>query len=260
MGPDEPAPEDLTPPDMDELFAPVRPADAFGVVLSEAHDVLAQLREPIDAELWGSDVIGALTQSALTQSALTQSALTRSAPGALTGALVPAAEQTGTVESLALLRIFGAVGDKDLRTAAAEAADRLAASGVPDPDWAAVVGAPDPGECWHYADTSGRLESVTITFTYPGAAHALSVLIDHGRGGKIKDVWVADAAGLLRKTREAAAADSLIIFEPLDISQARFKLQRALSAGECPQEPDQEDDITAHRALLAARLDMLSEE
>jgi hypothetical protein len=242
-------PEDPTDLDIDQLFAPVSPADAYGVVLSEAHDVLAQVREPVDAELWGSDMIGALTQSARDVPSVMET---------LTKALVPAAEEAGTAESLALMRIFGAVGDGGLRAAAVEAAGRLAASGIPDPDWADVVGSPEPGACWHYGDTGGRQESVTMTFAYPGATHALSVLIDHGRGGKIKDIWVADATGLLDKTREAADAE-LIIFEPLEVAQARFKLQRAVSAGECPQEPDQEDDVAAHRALLAARLELVSE-
>ena len=236
-------------PDIEELFAPVRPADAFGVVLSEARDVLAQVREPIDAELWGSDIIGALTQSASDMPSVME---------ALVTGLVPAAEKSGTAESLALLRIFGAVGDATLRIAATEAADRLSAKGIPAPGWADVVGAPDPGECWHYGDTGGRQESVTMTFSYSGAAHALSVLLDHGHGGKIKDIWVADATGLLAKTRETAASDSLILFEPLEVAQARFTLERAMSAGECPQEPDQEADVTAHRALLAARLDLVS--
>lgn len=236
-------------PDIEELFAPVRPADAFGVVLSEAHDVLSQIHEPIDAELWGSDIIGALTQSASD---------TRSVMESLTGALVPAAEESGTAESLALLRIFGAVGDAGLRAAATAAADRLTARGVPAPGWASVVGAPEPGDCWHYGDTGGRQESVTMTFVYPGATHALSVLIDHGKGGKIKDIWVGDAAGLLDKTRVTARADPLILFEPLELGRARFTLERAVSAGECPQEPDQEDDVAAHRALLAARLDLVS--
>ena len=47
-------------PDIAELFAPLRPAQAFDVVLNEARQVLSHVRQPIDAELWGSDMIGAL--------------------------------------------------------------------------------------------------------------------------------------------------------------------------------------------------------
>ena len=47
-------------PDIAALFAPLRPAQAADVVLSEARQVLARVSQPIDAELWGSDMIGAL--------------------------------------------------------------------------------------------------------------------------------------------------------------------------------------------------------
>jgi hypothetical protein len=175
---------------------------------------------------------------------------------ALTLTLVPAAEEKSTPDSLALLRIFGVVGDARLRAAARAAADRVAAGGVADAKWAAVIGSPETRDCWHYADTGGRQESVTMTFSYPdGAIHAFSVLIDHYRGGKIKDIWVGDATGLVGKTEEAADADPLVVFEPLTAEDALARLRKAAKAGECPQDPDQRDAVSAHRALLAARLE-----
>jgi hypothetical protein len=225
---------DPSDPDIEELFAPVRPADTFGVLLSEAREVLTHVRVPVDAELWGSDMIGALCGSANDLPSVMST---------LTLTLVPAAEATGNPESLALLRIFGAVGDARLRVA--------------DPEWAAAIGSPEIGDCWHFADTGGRQESVTVTFRYPGdAVHAFSVLIDHSRGGKIKDIWVGDADGLLDKTREAADADPLVAFEPLTPEDALARLRKAAKAGECPQDPDQRDAVAAHRALLAARLEL----
>ncbi len=236
-------------PDIERLFAPIEPSQAFGVVLSEAQQVLSHIREPVDAELWGSDMIGALSGGAAGM------------PGvmtALTTSLVPAAERTATPEALALLRIFGAIGSPELRDAAAAAADRVAALGVADPDWAAVIGSPEVGKCWHYGDVGGRQESVTMSFAYGGSEHALSVLIDHGRGGRIRDVWVGDAAGLLDRTWLAAEDDPLIVFETIGAADARERLERAVSAGECPEKPDEADDLAAHRALLHARLRFLA--
>ena len=233
-----------------ELFAPIEPAKAFGVVLREAQDVLSHIHGPVDAELWGSDMIGALTSDAA------------GAPDVmtvLTTAIVPAAEESGTPESLALLRIFGAIGSAELRAAATEAADRVVAAGVPDPGWAAMIGAPAVGKCWHYGDVGGRQESVTATFAYGEDEHALSVLIDHGQGGGLKDVWVGDADGLLDKTWLAAEADPLVVFETIDAANARERLEQAISAGEHPDKPDQADDLTAHRALLHARVRLLAE-
>ena len=236
--------------DIAELFAPIEPSKAFGVVLREAQDVLCHIHGPVDAELWGSDMIGALASGA---------AGAPEVMAVLATAIVPAAEESGTPEALALLRIFGAIGSAELRSAAAEAAGRVVAAGVPDPSWAAMIGAPAVGECWHYSDIGGRQESVTATFAYGDAQHALSVLIDHGNGGGLKDVWVGDADGLLDKTWLAAEADPLVVFEIIDPANAGERLEQAISAGEHPDKPDQADDLTAHRALLHARVRLLAE-
>jgi hypothetical protein len=235
-------------PDIAALFAPLRPAQASDVVLREAREVLAHLRKPIDAELWGSDIIGALSSDSASADVMAE----------LTASLVPAAEESATPESLALLRILGAIGSPALRAAAAEAAERLIETGVTDPDWAAAIGSPTVGRCWHYGDVGGRQESITVSFGYGDAEHALSVLIDHGQGGKIKDAWVDDAEGLLDKTWMAAENDPLIVFEPIDPADARTRLENAVAAGECPGKPDEVDDLTAHRALLRARVRYLS--
>jgi hypothetical protein len=134
----------------------------------------------------------------------------------------------------------------------------VTARGVPDPAWAAAIGAPEVGRCWHYSDSGGRLESITLSFGYGAAEHALSVLVDHGKGGAVKDAWVDDAAGLLDKTWLAADGDPLVVFAELEPADARQRLARAVAAGECPGKPDEADDLTAHRALLHARLRYLA--
>jgi hypothetical protein len=80
------------------------------------------------------------------------------------------------------------------------------------------------------------------------------VLIDHGHGGKIKDAWVAKGDDQRIATELAAGSDPLVVFEMLDAADARRRLEQAMTAGECPEQPDQADDIAAHRALLRARL------
>lgn len=236
-------------PDIDELFAPLRPAQASDVVLSEARQILSHVRQPIDAELWGSDMIGALGGTRVASADVMRE---------LANSLVPAVETKATPEALGLLRVLGAIGSPELSAVATEAAERVVAQGVPDPDWAATVGSPAIGKCWHYSDVGGRQESVTVTFGYGSSEHALSVLIDHGLGGKIKDAWVDDAEGLLDKTWLAAENDPLIVFEPIEPANAGERLAKAIAAGECPGKPDESDDLTAHRALLHARVRYLT--
>jgi hypothetical protein len=97
-----------------------------------------------------------------------------------------------------------------------------------------------------------------MTFAYGDRQHAVSVLIDHGRGGRIRDTWVTKGAGLRGDTEQEAARDPLVVFEVIDAPVARLRLERAIRAGECPEQPDQVDDVVAHRALLRARLDLLA--
>jgi hypothetical protein len=236
-------------PDVASLFAPVAVEETFDGVLTEARQVLGGLDDPVDAELWGSDLIGALAASAAGQSSLMNT---------LTGSLVPAAETASTPGALALLRVLAAVGSPALRAAAGQAAARLREHDVADPAWAGVIGAPRVGECWHYADVGGRQESLTVSFAYGDRQHAISVLIDHGRGGKIRDTWVTKGAGLRDDTEREAGRDPRVVFEMIDAVTATLRLERAISAGECPEQPDQVDDVVAHRALLRARLDLLA--
>jgi hypothetical protein len=233
--------------DVDDLFAPVDIADAVAGVLEEARAALVHIDDPVDAELWGSDVIGAMSSAGEPE-----------AMAAILTTLVPAAERDLSPEALAMLRIFAAIGSDDLREAAGAAATRVAATDVADAPWAEQIGSPEVQACWHYADVGGRQESLTLTFAYGEKEHSVSVLIDHGHGGKIKDVWVAKGPNLLLATELAAGSDPLVEFEMLDAAQARERLKQALAAGECPELPDQVDDITAHRALLRARLDQLT--
>jgi hypothetical protein len=238
-------------PDIAELFAPLRPAQASDVVLNEARQVLAHLRQPIDAELWGSDMIGAL-------SGHSSGGIDAEVMAELVTSLVPAAEKEATPQALVLLRVLAAIGTAELKAAAAAAAARVSALGVADPEWAGTLGSPTIGKCWHYSDVGGRQESVTVSFGYGAAEHALSVLIDHGKGGKIKDAWVDNAEGLLDKTWLAIENDPLIVFEQIEPADAGDRLTKAVAAGECPSKPDEADDLAGHRALLHARVHYLA--
>lgn len=238
-------------PDISALFAPVDISTAVLGVLGEARIALSGIDDPVDAELWGSDVLGALSSAAGSESA---------ANTALADVLIPAATQVEPPErptSLAVLRVLAAIGDPALRTAAERAATRLSQLGALEPPWAAAIGSPRVAECWHYADTHGNQESVTLAFGYGGREHAISVLIDHAHGGKVKDVWLTKGDDRLLATELAAGSDPRVEFGLLDPRQAADRIRQALATGERPEERDQADDITAHRALLRVRLERL---
>jgi hypothetical protein len=228
--------------DLDAVFGASSPGEAFAAVLTEARMVLGEFSGPLDAELWGSDILAALGG-------------TRSDAAMAT---VPAAEATDTVEALAILRVFAAVGWPELRSAAAQAADRLAARGLDEPPWEARIGTPAVGDCWRYGDDRGLQEAVTMSFSYGAEHHVVSLLLDHGFGGGIKDVWVGDAGDVLARTRAMADQDPTMVFEMISPADARVRALRAIAAGECPSQPDEIGNVSSTRAILRARVALLA--
>ena len=213
--------------------------------------VLGEFSSPLDAELWGSDILAAL--GGPRSDAAT--------------AIVPAAEATGGAEALAVLRVIAAVGWPEVRSTATQAADRLAAQGIEaqgieaqgieEPPWAAQMGAPTVGECWRYGDERGLQEAVTMSFGYGAEWHVVSLLLDHGYGGGIKDIWVGDAGDVLARTRAMADQDPTMVFEMISPADARAKALRAIAAGECPSQPDEIGNVSSTRAILRARVAIL---
>jgi hypothetical protein len=238
----EPVTPEFDDPDVEALFASAPRADVVAAVLTEAHMVLAEIAGPLDAELWGSDVIAALGSA-----------------GDLAGALVPAAEKSATTEALAVLRVLAAVGSPGLAAAASAAAARLAEQGVAEPEWAQDVGAPVAGECWRYGDELGQAEAVTMSFGYGSRGHVVSALVDYSRGGGIRNVWVGDTNDALGWTRDASREDPTVIFEMISQAEARSRMEEALAAQECPIEPDEAGNVASCRALLRARVALLSQ-
>jgi hypothetical protein len=232
--------------DLDAVFGSSSPAETFAAVLTEARMVLGEIGSPLDAELWGSDILAALGGP----------------KGNAAIAIVPAAEATGTAEALAILRVMAAVGWPELRSAATQAADRMAAPGLEapgldEPPWGAVMGAPTVGECWRYGDDRGLQEAVTMSFGYEAELHVVSLLLDHGCGGGIKDVWVGDAGDVLERTRAMADQDPAMIFEMISPADARVRALRAIAAGECPSQPGEIGNVSSTRAILRTRVALL---
>jgi hypothetical protein len=237
---EEPLGPEFDDPELDAVFAKASPADTITAVLTEARLVLAEVVEPLNAELWGSDILGALGSGDNHADAIAE-----------------AAERSGTPEAMAALCALGAVGQDKLRAAASEAADQLAALGINRPAWAETIGKPSPALCWSYGDALGEQEVVTMSFRYGGAEHVVSVLLDHAQGGGIKNVWIGDSGDLLDRTKKLSQEDPGMRFTMITQSDARARMDRAIAAGECPQSPDETARVASTRALLGSRVALL---
>jgi len=58
--PDEPLGSGFGDSELEAVFATASPADTLAAVLTEARMVLAEVDSPLDAELWGSDIVAAI--------------------------------------------------------------------------------------------------------------------------------------------------------------------------------------------------------
>ena len=244
-------PETAAPPVSDESAnsADALPENLVQLLFRQAADLVDE-DDPIQAELWCSDVLGAVW------------AATDGDPAAeetFVDAWIAAAaadEQPAALAALTVLSTMaGSVAD---RRSAAAAAERMAASGVPRPRWATAVDDLSAGECWHYGDVFGDQETILCAFRRGEAEHAMLVLVDHTLGGIAKDAFFTDAvAGSLADLQYELAATPVAFLEPIEPATARRRLQRAFAITDARVEPRVNDELAPHRALALARLRQL---
>jgi len=86
----------------------------------------------------------------------------------------------------------------------------------------------------------------------------LSVLLDHQQGGGIKNVWAGELGDVLDRTKLMAQQDSRMIFEMITQADARGRMNRAIAAGECPEQPEEVGNVASRRAILTARVALLN--
>jgi hypothetical protein len=238
-----------TPPA--ETGADSLPDNLVRLLLTQAESLVDE-DDPIQAELWCSDVLGAVW------------AATDGDPDAeetFTYAWLAAveAERAGQEAALCTLTaLSGLAGSPSVRADAAAAADRLAEHGVRRPRWAETVESVTVGECWRYGDVFGDQETILCSFGRQDREHAMLVLIDHTLGGLAKDVFFTDAvAGSVSDLRYELAATPVALLEPVEPAAARRWLQQAFTVTDGLVEPRINEDLAPHRAMALARIRQL---
>lgn len=225
------------------------PAAASSGLLADVRRALRVARGALDAELWGSSLLGMLASG--DRDGWDDAGVAHSV-------LVELVEVSRSPEALALLRLLAAIAERPARSAAARAADRLAAAGVPDPPWGAMVGAPEVGPCWRLLDTRGSQESITMVFAYGPDRHAVTAVVDHSCGGGLKDCWVSEQlAGVVEPVAGPLVVGPSLVAEALPPNVARATLERALTRPGCPAHLEQVEALVMTRSLLRARVAIL---
>ncbi len=209
-------------------------------VLADAAPLLDDL-DPLQAELWCSDFLGAFWLQGVDEVAAD---------------LVPHLEKAASPEANLLCHTLAAFGVEG----AEDAAERLTASGVRAPAWAGAPGVV-ADTCYRYGDAFGDQESFLCSFVRDGAAHAVFVLVDHTLGGIAKDAFVVDdVPSALAALEEQCADDPFTSVAPVDAAEAGARLTRALAFTDAAGGDDPElaeelgEDFPATRAFARARV------
>ncbi len=189
---------------------------------------------------------------------------------ALAGAVVPALEQIGSREALAVLCAIAALEEGD---AAATAAHRLTTAGLAAPGWAAELRLPvDTTELLRFADPGDNLSVLVATFTRAGRTHGFSINVVHRDCHAAAEILIFPGEALPQVTDMIQHGDGsrtlVITRAPIAPADFRWEAERALNArsdhdqdpDSPPPPPDEDDDAPDYHLsaeLLRARLRLL---
>jgi hypothetical protein len=210
-------------------------------LMEEVLKDLAQVADPVEAELLGSVFLGAV------------GLLGADAAAAAASGLVPVIEAVGDPRAAGLLAVLAALDEGKIGQSAAAGLARLRACGVTAPVWAAALSAPVIArDCVElYAD--GQTVVLAARFDRAGAGHAVMILVDPQDCGEAAEVMLLDSCGLteaLAELRRHAKRDRVrLATTALDPAEFRWHAEAAMDARDHHDQDDlidliDLDDIT----------------
>ncbi|MPY77363.1 MAG: hypothetical protein GEV04_02500 [Actinophytocola sp.] len=210
-------------------------------------DLLSPETTPLEAELAGADFLGMVRKAAPDVD------VTRE----LLSDLIASAEKSAEPHGLAMLRAVAAAGAPGVREAANDSAAKLSAAGVAEPPWLDRIGKPEFDRSFGYRDHDDGQEAIAPVFHYDDVEHAVVVLIDHGMGGGVKDVFFSDQTDVIRGEYERASEAMGCELRDHGRKQAHRILASALEQPFCAEHDEQVDDVLDYRDLLRSRVTAL---
>ncbi len=215
------------------------------------------LTDPLDAELWGSALMGMLWGRRfalrLENVGSTDYALMFGAP------LVEAIRRIGGAGARIALSVIEAVDDGELGLRAGELARELpedAGRGVPG--WMAALGEAEITDAAVMRDdVFDDACTVFLEARHPdGDVHAVGVLIDHNLGGMAKDVMVVDSIdGVAQVMRDHPEPNGTLKLERISPGIAAGRIHAALELTDMTWDPPISEDYADLRALALMRAD-----
>ncbi|MBF6171374.1 hypothetical protein [Nocardia blacklockiae] len=180
------------------------------------------------------------------------------------------AEKRSDAAALAFLRCVVALTDEPARTAAREAADRLAAAGIAEPAWTAELDEPVTAvEYLRWPVSDGQGSVLYGSFERAGRVDGVLLFVDDEDCGAANDLAPFLGEGLAEARRLTDERES-VPGEPIPAAEFRWQVQAALDAralheravlelGLDPAAPEDEDDVPHEvtDVVLRARLRVL---
>ena len=215
------------------------------------------LSGPLDAELWGSALMGMLwsRRYALRLENLGSSDYARM----FGGPLVEAIGRIGGTGARIALSVIEAVDDGELGLRAGELAGEVPEdAGHAVPDWIAALGEAEITDAAVMRDeVFDDACTVFLEARHPdGNVHAVGVLVDHNLGGMAKDVMVVDSIdGVARVMREHPEPNGALKLERISPGIAAGRIHAALELTDMTWDPPVSEDYADLRALALMRAD-----
>ncbi|MGH2990585.1 MAG: hypothetical protein ACRDMA_12120 [Solirubrobacterales bacterium] len=239
-------------PDPDRLAA-----ELAAEIAGEARRTVGEVSDGLDAQLWASSLVSTWSFGPLLPPGLD--------PDEIFGVgLVKALEEAGDGPALAVLRALAAVGSERVAAASAEAAERTAQRGAPEPEWGSELGAARPGRAELMRDpVFDDGVSVMVEFERSGREpYTVGAFIDHNLGGLAKDLLVVgpldEVARLLPEAPREPGEGSLEV-RPIALEEAGARLREAQSRTERTIDPPVSEDFASLCAIVTAHARLLPE-
>lgn len=197
-------------------------------MLRAARTLLA-LRDPLDAELAISELLGAWWGRQVRGGDVER---------IIGEGLIQHAAAAQTPAACALLSGISTLGrTRRQRLAARWALHDLLAQGTARPRWAELLDTARAGDCYVSGSRFGDTDDVICTFSYGTASapewHAVIAVVDHNAGGILRDMWVTSKVTALVEHGWATTTDDpMATFTSVSATRARALLETALNRTE----------------------------
>lgn len=213
------------------------------IVFRDAPD-LASRRNPLDAEMFASQILGISYKIPLAPDMLAE--MERD----LRTSLVALARKRSNAPALAVMRAMAHVEPETFGTTA----DELSRTGIPEPGWFDDLDKVELLDAWVGTHPFDDQDVYYSTWQYPGSEpHVLSALYDRNLGGIVKDCFVGYFDGGLDEIRSAFSADGMTT-TGIDPGVMAARILAAIAVGDMFIDNEWTQDFKDTRLLLRTRM------